>query len=164
MIVTVENKIEHNYVKELRFFRENKIISKINEPTEFANTFTLIKKENKKLVIALDSLHKNSCLLRQHFPLPTSEKISSKVNNATVFTILDASKTFWKIQLSEDSSKLSTTFQSSFGRYKFNRLPNGIKTAPEIFIESLKKLLRISLMQKIDIDDILICAETDQEM
>ena len=38
----------------------------------------------------------------------------------------------WQIQLDDESSKLCT-FNTPFGRYRFTRLPFGIKSASEVF-------------------------------
>ena len=47
---------------------------------------------------------------------------------------------FWHIQLTDDSSKL-TTFATPFGRYFWQRMPFGIKPAPEIFQRRLEQAL-----------------------
>ena len=47
------------------------------------------------------------------------------VNNAKVFSKLDAKNGYWSIRLDEASLKL-TTFNTPFGRYRFLRLPFGL--------------------------------------
>ena len=48
------------------------------------------------------------------------------------FTKLDASSGYWQIKLDEPSSEL-LTFQTPFGRYKFNHLAFGGKNSSEVF-------------------------------
>ena len=156
-------KVLDDFKNALSKMESDKIIDKIEEPTEFVNAFTLIKKENKSLVIVLDPQHLNSCLLRGHFSIPTFEEISAKVHNAKIFTVLDASKAFWQVKLSEESSKL-TTFQTPFGRFRFLRMPYGIKTAPEIFHRIYTDAFKDIPNLVIYIDDILIWANSEKEM
>lgn len=135
-------KILGDFKNVLNKMESNKIIEKIEKPTEFVNAFTLVRKENKDLVFVLDPQHLNTCLLREHFSLPTFEEISAKINNAKVFTILDASRAFWQIKLSKESSKF-TTFQTPFGRYKFLRMTYRIKTGLVVFHRVYKEYLKI---------------------
>ncbi|KAK3769215.1 hypothetical protein RRG08_005162 [Elysia crispata] len=55
-----------------------------------------------------------------------------EMKGARFFTKLDTSSGFWQIPLDEPSSKLCT-FATPFGRFRFQRLPFGIKSAPEVF-------------------------------
>ena len=56
---------------------------------------------------------------------PTAEEISSKLYNKFVFTVIDMAECYWHIQLDDASSDLCT-FNTPFGRYRFNRLPFGL--------------------------------------
>ena len=66
------------------------------------------------------------------FPTTKFEDISTRLLGATHFTKLDAKKGYWQIPLDEESAKL-TTMNTSFGRYKFLRLPYGMLSAQEVF-------------------------------
>ena len=57
--------------------------------------------------------------------MKTIDDILPDLNNAKVFSILDAKNGFWHVELEEESSYL-TTFNTSFGRYKWLRMPFGI--------------------------------------
>jgi len=48
-----------------------------------------------------------------------------------LFTILNACHRFWHIALDEESSLL-TTFNTPFGRFRWKKMPFGIKLAPEV--------------------------------
>ncbi|XP_008189883.1 uncharacterized protein LOC103311865 [Acyrthosiphon pisum] len=125
--------------RELETMVNNDIIIKEEEPTEWVNPIVVVKNKNKKGIrICLDPFHLNKVLLREHFNLPTFEEISSKFSGAKLFTVLDASKGFWQLPLTLKSSKL-TTFITPFGRYRFKRLPFGIKIAPEVFHKTFTK-------------------------
>ena len=90
--------------------------------------------------ICLDPRNLNKAIKREHFPLPTIEEVTARMPNAKVFSVLDAKSGFWQIPLDESSSLLCT-FNTPHGRYKFKRLPFGIKSAPEVFQKHMKQLL-----------------------
>ena len=72
--------------------------------------------------------------------LPTIDDVTSRLVKAQVFTVLDAKDGFLQVKLNEDSSKL-TTFHTSFGRYKWLRMPFGICSAPEEFQRHVNEII-----------------------
>ena len=60
----------------------------------------------------------------------TIEQILSNLNNARIFSLLDAKNGFLQVELDEESRPL-TTFTTLFGQHQWNRLPFGISSAPE---------------------------------
>ena len=74
--------------------------------------------------------------------------------DAKVFSVLDATSGNWQMKLDEESSKLRT-FNTPFGRYRFLRLPFGIKSAPEV-LEDIDGAEAI-------VDDILVWGRDIQE-
>ena len=74
--------------------------------------------------------------------------------NAKVFSIIDAKTSFWQVPLDEESSLL-TTFITPIGRYKFLRMPYGIKMRTEVFQWSIEHLLTNQPCE-IVVDDILV--------
>lgn len=71
---------------------------------------------------------------------PTLEEITHKFSGARVFSKLDARHGYWSIELDSASSYL-TTFNSPFGRYRFKRLPFGLKVSQDIFQEKMDMIL-----------------------
>ena len=70
----------------------------------------------------LDPVDLNKVIQREHYPLKTVEQVAANLGNAKIFTTLDATSGFYQIKLAEESTWL-TTFNTPFGRYKFERLP-----------------------------------------
>ena len=64
--------------------------------------------------------------------MPTIEDVIPKLSEAKVFSVFDAKDGYWQVKPSEESSKL-TTFNTHLGRYKWLRMPFGIKSASEEF-------------------------------
>ena len=85
-----------------------------------------------------------------------------RLNGAKHFSTLDARCGSWTVTLDEESSFL-TTFNSPFGRYRFLRMPLGLKMSQEIFqqridqlIEGLEGVLAIA-------DDVIVFGSTLSE-
>ncbi|UYV81857.1 hypothetical protein LAZ67_20002706, partial [Cordylochernes scorpioides] len=69
--------------------------------------------------------------------------------------VVDTKDGFWNVKLSEESSNL-TTFWTPFGRYKFLRMPFGLKTASEEYQRRLYEIFQGLEGIEIIADDILI--------
>ncbi|XP_061193379.1 uncharacterized protein K02A2.6-like [Saccostrea echinata] len=147
---TIKRKVK----TELDRMEKQKIIEKIQQPTEWVNSMVVVEKPYK-VRICLDPRDLNKAVRREHFPMKTVEEVASKVAGASVFSTLDASSGFWHIQLDEESSKL-TTFNTPFGRYKYLRMPMGINSAPEIFQRTVSQLFEDIDGCEIIMDDILV--------
>ena len=112
--------------------------------------------------ICVDLTRLNCYVKRERHILPSVDQVLAQVGDAKAFSKLDANSGFWQIELSPDSSKL-TTFITPYGRYMFNRLPFGISSAPEFFQKRISEILRgcdgvVGL-----IDDVLVYGKTDEE-
>lgn len=114
------------------------VIAKVEEPTDWVNPMIVVKKPNGSLRICMDPKRLNKAIKREHYQLPTLDEVITEMNGAKYFTKLDASSGFWAIQLDDRSSKICT-FATPSGRYRFLRLPFGIKSAPEVFQRVMHK-------------------------
>ncbi|XP_029054611.2 uncharacterized protein K02A2.6-like [Osmia bicornis bicornis] len=139
------------------------IIKRITEPTEWVSQMVVVMKKDKTLRICLDPRPLNRAIKREHYMFPKFEEIVARLKNAKVFCKLDAQSGFWMVPLDEGSSKLCT-FQTHWGRYSFNRLPFGLKSAPEIchriIAQTVEGIRNVASYQ----DDLLIWAESEEEL
>ena len=92
----------------------------------------------------------------------TIEEVVSTIPGAKVFSVLDAKAGFLQIKLNEESSLLRT-FNTPIGRFRWLRLPFGLKCSPEIVQRIMNNILKgisgaISVM-----DNILVAAPTIKE-
>ena len=62
----------------------------------------------------------------------TIEEVVAKMPEAKYFAVIDAKTGFWQIPLDENSL-MYTAFNTPFGRYRFKRMPYGIKSGSEVF-------------------------------
>ena len=113
-----------------------------------------------RICVDLTKLNENVC--RERHILPSVEQVLAQIGDAKHFSKLDANSGFWQIELDEQSSKL-TTFITPFGRFRFNRLPFGITSAPEHFQRRMLKLLQGIEGVVVLVDDSLITGKTKEE-
>lgn len=138
-----------------------KIIKRVEESTEWVNSYVLVRKNDGSLRICLDPKNLNENIKTRKFKLPNINEITKNLNGSSVFSKLDATSGFWNVPLDQESSFLCT-FGTPFGRFRFLRLPFGIRTASEVFQEYFKEIFNISNVE-IYIDDILVHGKTKEE-
>ena len=91
----------------------------------------------------------------------TIEEAAARIPNVKFFSVLDASSGFWQIPLDYESS-LKTNLNTPCGRYRFCRLPFGIKSVSEVFQKAMDHLLG-GYPCEIIVDNILIWGATEVE-
>ena len=150
--------------KELNTLVERGILAPVTEPTEWVSQMALAEKQNGKLRICIDPAPLNEALQREHYKLPTLDDVLYQLKDAKVFTKLDIKEAFWHVRLDEESSLL-TTMITPFGRFRWLRLPFGLKVSSEIFQRKLTEALE-GLTNTISVaDDIILagCGKDKQE-
>ncbi|GBM63522.1 Uncharacterized protein K02A2.6 [Araneus ventricosus] len=148
--------------KTLNEFIQLGIVSPVNKPTEWVNSLVTIEKPNGKLRICLDPRNLNKAIKREHYVIPSVDEIISRLEGKQCFSVLDLKEGFWQVPLDKDSAELCT-FNSPFGRYKFNRLPFGICSAPEVFQKKNQKLFGDIKGVEIYFDDLIIAGKNKEE-
>ena len=140
---------------ELDRMEKQHVISKITEPTDWVNSLVTVEKPNVSLRVCLDPKDLNDAIKRPHYPNKTLEDILPDLTDAKVFSKFDARSGYWSIGLSHNASLL-TTFQTPFGRYRFLRLPYGLKMAQDEFISKMEQCLEGLPGVKTIVDDIVV--------
>ena len=69
--------------------------------TGWISSMVTVPKKNGQLRICLDPKGLNAAIQREHYPLPVIEDVATSLNGARTFSVLDASKTFWHVELDE---------------------------------------------------------------
>ena len=137
------------------------VITPQNEPTEWVSNMVAAKKKNGDIRICIDPKDLNRALMRPHHPMRTIEDVVARMPGAKFFSTLDAKSSFWQICLDKESS-LKTTFCTPYGRFKFLRLPFGIKSASEVYQRAMEQLFA-GFPCAIVVDDILVWGSTIEE-
>ena len=90
--------------------------------------------------------------------MKTIDEVASHLQGAQTFTILDAASGFWQLKLDEESSRICT-FNTPIGRYRFTRLPFGVKCAPEIFQRTMDRMVEDLDGMEVIMDDAIAAGD-----
>ena len=107
------------------------VISKVDKSTDWVSGMAVVEKPDEPL---------NKGIKRHYYPMPTLEEITARMAGAQYFAKLDAISGYWQIKVDEASADL-LTFSTPFGRYQFNRMPFGIRSASEIFQRIVERVI-----------------------
>ena len=98
----------------------------------------------------------------EHYPLKMVEEVAASMSEAKVFSALDATSGFYEIKLAEESTWL-TTFNTLFGRFKFERLPFGLVSAPEVFQRVVSDMLEAIEKCEVIVEDLLVWGKNTED-
>ena len=137
------------------------VIARVTQTTEWISNMVVVRKPNK-LRVCVNPLELNKAVLRNHYPTPTVEQIAPRLSKAKVFSTIDVKDGFLQVVFDESLNYL-TTFWTPYGRYRWFRMPFGIKSAPEGFQRQIDECLEgLESIQTIH-DDIVIFGTGDSE-
>ena len=154
--------MEAKVKQKLQDLVDKDVITPVDTPTEWVSSMVAVrKKDHDDIRICIDPYDLNAAICREHYPMRTIEDVLKRIPNAKVFTVLNASNAYWQIALTEDSSYL-TTFSTPYGRYRFKRMPFGIKSASEVFQKAMDHLFA-GYPCEIVKDDLLVWGSTEAE-
>ena len=153
--------LKERAINKLHEMEDNGYIVKVTEPTEWVSSM-VVSIQGDKVRICIDPSDLNKVIKREYYPMRTIEEVISTIPDAKVFSKLDAKSGFLQIKLDEASSLL-TTFNTPLGRYRWLRLPFGIKCAPEIFQRIMDQMLEGIEGATAIMDDILIAGSNTEQ-
>ncbi|CAB4027032.1 Hypothetical predicted protein [Paramuricea clavata] len=129
-------------------------LAKVTQPTDWVNSMVVAQK-GEKIRICIDPSDLNKAIKREHYPSKTVEEITTKIPGAKVFSVLDAKSGYLQMKIDYESSLL-TTMNTPLGRYRWLKLPFGIKSAPEMYQRAMDDMLEGIEYAYAIMDDILI--------
>ena len=122
----------------------------------------LVRKKNGEWRTVVDFRRLNEFLAHDPYLLPKINELLTSlgpISKKTFFSALDLLWGFFHIELNEED-KQKTAFSTPLGRFEYNRMPMGLKTAPAAF----QRLVDLAIMQAMPyptacyIDDILLAS------
>ena len=142
-----------------RLMREG-IITEVHEHTEWINSIIPVMKEDSCLRLCLDLKDLNKVIERNQWYARTLDDILPELAQSKYFTIKGATSGFWHLLLDFRSSPL-TAFNTLWGKYRWLRMPFGLKISEDVFQERLDRVLRLVLGVLGITDDIVIHGATE---
>ena len=148
------------YKAELDRLVKEGIITEVHEHTEWINSIVPVMKEDNSLRLCLDPKDLNKAIKRNQWYARTLDDILPELAQSKYLTVKDATSGFWHVPLDLRSSLL-TTFNTPWGKYRWLRMPFGLKVSGDVFQERLDKVLRLVPGVLGITDDIVIHGATE---
>jgi transposase InsO family protein len=151
---TVPRSVEQQLRKEIARLVDIGVLEE-DYTSEWASPTFAIAKKNGTIRVVSDFRKLNSLLQRHPFPIPKIGDMIRTMEGFTFATALDLNMGYYHIKLDADAQKLCTII-FPWGKYKYKRLPMGIKIAPDVFQNVMSKLTQDLEYVKTYLDDLLI--------
>lgn len=108
----------------------------------------------------------NKRIAPSYFPLPSIEEVVNQIgyHEPALFTTIDLAQGFYQIPLTERSKRF-VSFTANGNHYSYSALPQGLRSSPIAFMQSLSHLLASELDQTaiLYLDDIIIHSRNFEE-
>ena len=123
--------------------------SKLTSPSASSISNKSIPREWRTTI---DYRHYNTCITKQHWPIPNIKSIIDRIDKAKpkYFAKLDMTKGYWQAPL-EESSRIFTAFICFMGIFEWNRAPMGTQPAGGYFQQIIAFVVLVGLTFIIDI-------------
>ena len=120
----------------------------------------LSKKERYVHRIVVDYRKLNSVTVYDPFYMPSTEEVIARLGQAQFLSKLDLAKGFHQVPMA-DNSKDFTIFSCKFRKYRYLRMPFGLRNAPSTFQVMLQRcLLNLEAFSSPYMDDVIIFSQT----
>ena len=135
---------------------------KIDEKSEWLNSFVCVRKPNGSICLCLDPTHLNKYIVRPHHNSKTLDDILPKLVGAKKFSIVDSTKSFFNLGLTEKASLLMT-FGTMYGRYCYLRVPMGASLLSDIYQYKVDEIFQDITQCEGIADNIVIFGHNDED-
>ena len=135
---------------------------KIDEKSEWLNSFVCVRKPNGSICLCLDPTHLNKYIVRPNHNSKMLDDILPKLAGAKKFSIVESTKSFFNLSLTRKASLL-TTFGTMYGCYCYLRVPMGALLSSDVYQFKIDKIFE-DIPQCVGIaDDIVIFGYDDHD-
>ncbi len=137
------------------------VLKRVNRSEWAAPTFIIPKKDGKVRFVS-DFRELNKRIKRHPYPVPNIQDMMLNLEGFQYATALDLNMGYYHVRLDPESRKLCTIILP-FGKFEYQRLPQGICNGPDIFQEKMAELFDGIEFVRAYIDDLLILTKGDHD-
>jgi hypothetical protein len=130
---------EETVQKEADWLCREGVLAKDSNSDWAVPTFIIPKKEGT-LRFVTDFRQLNKAIKQKPFPIPNIQDILQKIGGFTYAMALDLNMRYYNICLDPNAASLCTLILP-WGKYKYLRLPMGIKNSPNIFQQKISDVM-----------------------
>ena len=150
------------YKAELERLQQEDVIIEVNHYIEWVNSIVPVQKPDGCIRLCIDMRNLNMAIKKNPYYMRTLDDILPQLSKAKTISMGDATSGYWLVPLALASSLL-TTFSTPYSKFRWLKLPFGLKIASDIFQERLDRVLAL-VPNTIGIaDDIVIYGENEIE-
>ena len=147
------------YKAELERLQQEDVIIAVNHYTEWVNSIVPVQKPDGRIRLCIDTRNLNMAIKRNPYYMRTLDDILPQLSKARTISMGDATSGYWHVPLDLTSSLLAT-FSTPYDKFRWLKLPFGLKIASDIFQKRLDRVLALVPNTIRIADDIVIYGES----
>ncbi len=154
-------KLRQSFKNELDALLTDGIIER--STSEWSSPVIPLPKPNGSLRLCVDYRAVNKVTQLSRTWIPRLEEMVNKIGHSSVISKIDLAKGYHQIKVHPNSMDI-TTLICPYGKFKYKRVPFGLKNAPTVFQEAIAKVLGgLEYFSANYIDDIIVFSGNWQE-
>ena len=139
---SVPLRMQDTYKAELEGLQQEDVIIEVIYYKEWVNSIVPVQKPDGRIRLCIDMRNLNMAIKRSPYYMITLEDILPQLSKSKTIYMGDATSGYWDIPL-DLASSLLMIFSTPYSKFRWLKLPFGLKIASDIFQERLDRVLAL---------------------